>query len=534
MPRLLRITIMYIICLCLILNACRKKEPELTPTPIPAKEVPIESTPLPGQIIFYVAAAGKDSNPGTLELPWATINHAAEVLTSGQTVYVRDGIYKLARRILVKNSGTELAWITFAAYPGEFAVFDASDIDIGNPSTYPHDQGTFQIERVSYIRVIGLVIHKSHQAGFMIRDSHHVELYNNITDTTFSPGIAAWDTNQDSQGTEYIKIMGNTVTNANTWDMLPKGYQREGEPPHEAISIAGAQNFEVAYNYLYNSDKEGIDVKEVSKHGKVHHNFIDHMDRQGLYVDAWFGAIEDIEIYENVVRNCRGAGLILSVENGKSVSDVRVHHNLIINNQGTGIFFSRWGDGPRSNIKIYNNTVYHNGYGSPNAGEKYFWITGGLYLFSNNLEDIDIRNNIFADNRAFQIAYSDHWLKIDVDFQKAFEAKKIVIANNLIFDQNKETYPVYVGWPPDMYANAWAVEGSNPVVGNPKFVSPPDGNYSLQPGSPAVDAGDPGTGASGGVARTDPDGSPVDIGAFPLYEPYEMWWVDNFPPEVKP
>jgi hypothetical protein len=534
MPYATRKTILLIICLNLILSACRRTGPEPTPTPIPATEEPIESTPIPGQIEFYVAPNGKDSNPGTIELPWATINHAAEVLTSGNTVFVRDGIYKISRRIIVQNSGNENAWITFAVYPGEFAVFDASDIDIGSPSTYPHDQGTFQIEQVSYIRVIGLAIHNSHQAGFMIRDSHHVELYNNITDTTFSPGIAAWDTNQDSQGTEYIKIIGNTVTNANTWDMLPKGYQREGEPPHEAISIAGAQNFEVAYNYLYNSDKEGIDVKEVSKHGKVHHNYIDQMDRQGLYVDAWFGTIEDIEIYQNVVRNCRGAGLILSVENGKSVSDVRVHHNLIFNNLGTGIFFSRWGDGPRSNVKIYNNTVYHNGYGSPNAGEKYFWMTGGLYLFSNNLEDIDIRNNIFADNRAFQIAYSDHWLQIDADIQKAFEKKRIMIAYNLIFDQNKETYPVYVGWPPDMYANVWSIEGSHPVEGNPKFVSPPDMNYSLQPGSPAIDAGDPDMVTAGGINKPDMDGTPPDLGAFPFGATYDKWWTENFPPVIKP
>ena len=63
-------------------------------------------------------------------------------------------------------------------------------------------------------------------------------LYNNLTDTTFSPGITAWETNPDSDRTHHIKIIGNTITNANTWDMLPNGYRQEGEPPHEAISIA--------------------------------------------------------------------------------------------------------------------------------------------------------------------------------------------------------------------------------------------------------------------------------------------------------
>ena len=47
------------------------------------------------------------------------------------------------------------------------------------------------------------------------------------------------------------------------------------EPPHEALSIGGAVDFEVAYNHVYDSDKEGIDIKETSKRGKVHHNLVE-------------------------------------------------------------------------------------------------------------------------------------------------------------------------------------------------------------------------------------------------------------------
>ena len=79
---------------------------------------------------------------------------------------------------------------------------------------------------------------------------------------------------------------------------------RRGEPPHEALSIGGAVNFEVAYNHVYDSDKEGIDIKETSKRGKVHHNFVHNVDRQGFYVDAWFGEISDIEIFSNVIHDC--------------------------------------------------------------------------------------------------------------------------------------------------------------------------------------------------------------------------------------
>jgi hypothetical protein len=241
-----------------------------------------------------------------------------------------------------------------------------------------------------------------------------------------------------------------------------------------------------------------------------------------LYVDAWFGAIEDIEVYDNVVRNCRMSGMIISVENGKSVSDIRVHHNLFYNNLGTGFFFSRWGDGPRSNIKIYNNTIVWNGYGQPNPGEKYYWMTGGLYLFSNNLSDIDIRNNIIANNRAFQVGYSDHWLNVDPDIQKAFDEKNIVLEYNLIQESENLEYPLYLGWGLDMYANVWPYVGNHPIQGDLGFEDAKNGSFYLLPTSIAVDAGDP--------ALVDSDGSRSDIGAFWLGMEDRDWWLNDFPP----
>lgn len=485
--------------------------PTVTPTGTPAVSLDADT--------FFVAPDGDDANPGTYDRPWATLNHAAETLQAGQTVYVRGGVYALERQVRFKNAGREGAWITYAAYPGEAPVFDAQAVQIGSPQNYPHDKGTLNIESVAYTRVIGLSVRNSHQMGITVRDSHHVEIVNNRIDTTFGPGIGVWDSNADGQGTEYIAVLGNTVTNANTWDMLPEGYKREGEPPHEAISIAGAQHFEVAYNYIYDTDKEGIDVKEVSKHGTVHHNYVRGADRQGLYIDAWFGAIEDIEVYENVVHRCRMSGMILSVENGKSVSNVRIHHNLFFDNLGTGFFFSRWGDGPRTDIQIYNNTIYHNGIGAPGMGARYYWMTGGLYLFSSNLEGIDIRHNIIAENAAFQIGYSDHWLEIDPDIEQAFAQKRIVIDHNLIYQTEQVQYPLYLGWEPDMYANVWSYTGTNALEAAPLFVDPLKGDFRLHPDSPAI-----------GVV--DPEGQPVDLGALPADTPAEFWWLNDFPPLI--
>ena len=506
----------------LILSSCNQASQEPpTPTPIGVEQ----STLIPNQLEFYVSPGGSDSNPGTIDQPWETINHAAQVLQAGQIVYLREGTYLLTRQIRPKNSGVENSWIVYTVYPGELAILDASAIPVKAPSGVPpfdHDQGAFQVQNVSYIRVIGLAIKNAHNSGFTIRDSHHIELYNNITDTTFSPGIGVWDTDHDQKSTHNIKIMGNTITNANTWDMVIPGFDGS-EPPHEAISIAGAQNFEVAYNYIYDSDKEGIDVKEVSAHGRVHHNYIKHVDRQGLYADSWFGVLEDIEFDHNVVRDCRGAGIVVSVEGGQLAQNIRIHHNLLYDNLGTGVFFSRWGDGPRKNIKVYNNTIVRNGCGLPNQGDKYYWITGGLYLFSTNLEDIDIRNNVLSENCGFQIGYSDLYLKIGSDINAIFQQKKFNIAYNLVYTKLKVTYPIYAGWP-DNYANIYEYYGAYQVAKQPIYIDQLAGNFYPQEISPVLNSGDPRS------EYQDPDGTRNDLGAFYLDDPQGLWWLKDFPP----
>src|SRR5262249_19787428 len=146
----------------------------------------------------------------------------------------------------------------------------------------------------------------SHDAGFTIRDSSNIDLINNSTKGTFSSGIAVWNTVHDDKRTQYIRIIGNTISRATTWDLAPEAMSRRGEPPHEALSIGGAVDFEVAYNLIYESLK-GIDIKETTKRGRVHHNLVHDVVSPGIYVDAWFGDLRTIEIFSNIVRNCQAA-----------------------------------------------------------------------------------------------------------------------------------------------------------------------------------------------------------------------------------
>src|SRR6202046_401720 len=66
---------------------------------------------------YYVSTSGNDTNPGTIRAPWLTIQHAANTVKPGATVYVSGGIYH--ESVNFPTSGRELAPITFQSYPGQ-------------------------------------------------------------------------------------------------------------------------------------------------------------------------------------------------------------------------------------------------------------------------------------------------------------------------------------------------------------------------------------------------------------------------------
>ncbi|MFC1527188.1 right-handed parallel beta-helix repeat-containing protein [Candidatus Neomarinimicrobiota bacterium] len=66
---------------------------------------------------YFVATNGSDENPGTIDLPFLTIQKAADRMEPGDVCIIRNGIYKEIVR--PQLSGTLSQPIRFEAYPGE-------------------------------------------------------------------------------------------------------------------------------------------------------------------------------------------------------------------------------------------------------------------------------------------------------------------------------------------------------------------------------------------------------------------------------
>jgi len=74
---------------------------------------------------YYTSPSGNDSNDGSAEHPFRTIQHAADVMVAGDICFVREGTYRVTVRL--NRSGADGMPIRFVAYPGEVATLSGTE-----------------------------------------------------------------------------------------------------------------------------------------------------------------------------------------------------------------------------------------------------------------------------------------------------------------------------------------------------------------------------------------------------------------------
>jgi hypothetical protein len=374
---------------------------------------------------YFVSIAGNDQNPGSKHQPFKSIYNAANAAIPGDTITISAGEYQLARQFRPVHSGLPQKWIFYRGESGQRVVFDGSSIRkvVQNNDSVQFSQltqGLFQIEKVSYIRFENIEVRNSDAAGFVVRgpECRKIELVNCKVNQTHNSGIGLWYC--DSVLVSHCEITG---ANDNADRYYLPGQQKGGEAPHEALSICGARFFEVCYNHVHHCNKEGIDCKEVSQHGIVHHNLVNNLPRQAYYADAWFGLLEDIEFHSNTAGNCMW-GFAISVEGKDSeLRNVRFHHNLVYDITGAGVLFGMWGNNLlRSDIHIYNNTFYH--CGSPRV---FSGGVGSIDILSKNFRDVYIYRNICDKGWDYEMGFTF----TPEEVENALSVRNFVAAENL-------------------------------------------------------------------------------------------------------
>jgi hypothetical protein len=327
---------------------------------------------------YYVAPptatpAGKDSNPGTINAPWATWGKAVWTAQAGDTVYFRGGVYYVTSTVLCDplygngNNGTKTDPICYFNYPNEKPILDG--INKTSPSA------GLQFYYASHIRIKGLTVRNN----FQITQDYLYAMnfyFFRCTDITVENCVAY---NSGRRGF-YVNLCDDILLlncdSYNNYDPLVTGYPGGGGDGF-LVWDNGTAEFADATITLrncraWNNSDDGFDV-----------------EIEGLIV------MENCWSFNNGYDDGDGIGIKIGLTDYKTTGVKRRIHNCITAfNLETGL-----NTNDRNNIakgmEIYNNISYRNGYKGATAP------AFGYYICNTSSSDEQELTRIFRNNIAF-------------------------------------------------------------------------------------------------------------------------------------
>lgn len=381
-----------------------------------------------------------DKNPGTKELPFKTINGVIPKLKPGDTVYIREGVYReeiiLSKNVWVFrgktykgfNGGSSYSeMISFIGYPGEEVIIKGSDVvtgwkkykdniyvvdwpyntqmvfcdgkilrQIGGKMVkYVQESGRWQgrygegiddLQPVSFYEIKNKynnrTVIKVECAGSFYYDIENKKLYVWLADNS--------DPNNHlievavrpffffvGKGVNYIKISNIKMTHSNSTSYI-------NWPP---LNIGGS------YCIIENVNVEWVDYIGISVGGKcntVINSKFNWCGNSGMGGSGWGHRILNCEFKYNNWRQWapgwHAGGLkIIPYAHEWIISDCEVAYN-----NGDGIWFDGW----MSNVTIQNNISHHN------AGSGIFYEIGNRGVIKNNICYENGQRGIYLQNSA--------------------------------------------------------------------------------------------------------------------------------------
>ena len=160
------------------------------------------ATTNPNPTTYYVSTSGSDTNDGSQNSPFRSIQKAADVVNPGDTVIVQSGTYQTTDPnyyaiVNLNRSGTASQWITFSGQPG--AVLDGQN----NATAY----GWFLEASACYVAI----------QGFDIQNCQLAAIYSDPQSHDFNlAGNSMYACGMDLAGSN-VQVINNTVCNCTVW-----------------------------------------------------------------------------------------------------------------------------------------------------------------------------------------------------------------------------------------------------------------------------------------------------------------------------
>ena len=456
------------------------------------------------QTNYYVAITGNNSDNGSINRPWQTIQYGVSQLNIGDTLNITSGTY--IGKIDLTISGVSGQEITIRNYNNDNVIISGV--------TLPDYEYLLNIENINYINIIGLKFQdyqKLDAIGILVINSSNISILNNEFSNIDYSSTALGQTPNSSQNSQPIIVFGrdplnsikNLVINENIIHDCETGWS-------ECLSINGnIDGFEVKNNHIYNNTNipivaighEGecsdptLDQARngLIKNNNIHDNPSAYAAAGGIYIDGGKSiTIENNTSYNNdygIEIGCENNG---NAPNDPSASNITLRNNLIYNNKVSGIALGGYNyptSGKVQTTTITNNTVFNNDTDNSYNGE----------LLISYVENSIIENNIIYANNADKVLIisgnANPTLSLNYNlFFTSSGSNDIVIEINGVEYNEFSTYQT--GTSQDVNSNFL----------NPLFINEtiPNLDLHLNTGSPAIGSGNPSFVA--GTSEVDMDG----------------------------
>jgi hypothetical protein len=390
---------------------------------------------------YYVATNGSDSNPGTIDQPFATINRGAAGLRPGDTLYVRGGTY--FQTVYAPASGSPTAPVAISGYQSEIAVVDGA---YTNPVS---SWGNLFLVQGSNAVVRNLTVRRSNWIGLALT-SPYDQAVNITSQSNMENGIIVTGS-ADYASVQNCQVYYNAKSN--------ESFQAQRGQWSTGLSAARGPSY-VTFrgNQVWNNWGEGLSTFEC-QHTLMESNVV-YDNQLNIYLsDTKFATCRGNLVYctpGNVCSNTSQAGIALADETfNPPSSDNTVVNNLLLGNAKNIYYWSGGTNAGLVNVTIAQNTLANS------------VVETNLKLLSGNHTNTVIENNIFLQEGSLPVAVVQG-------------AQGITFTHNLW----SKTPPVAAG-------------GSGDVWGNPALAETgPTGPGQLTPdwfrlpsNSPAVAAG---------------------------------------------
>ena len=394
-------------------------------------------------LTYYVSPTGSDLNPGTLAKPFLTIAKAAKTVSAGEVVIVEAGKYN--QHIQLTISGASGAPITFQASGA--VVMQGFTIDANYVVINGFEITTKALDSTGW--------------GIYLTGSNDLIENNYVHDTTWG-GILLFTTVAKPTLSSNDIVKNNRIYHVGMVGIDVRG--RNNIVEDNDISYV------VQYPAWLTNPPSWADADGIHFHGQGHillgnsihdisysqpENKSAHIDCFQTFADASHEAAKNIVIENNICNNPYNATSTGSGTSGLTMQDatgsIVIRNNIL--NADLGAFVGGKGHGDNG-IEFFNNDFVSSL--TNNAAYE-------VGMFIDYDTNTVLKNNIFFDFPASQVLVSG--------------GSGLIAGKNIFYNGGAPTADSSYHHTNDL----WGV--------NPLLVSPQNGNYHLQAGSPAIDAG---------------------------------------------